>query len=341
MSCVFNVCGDVCVDLVFFDAPHGILPNTKWEFQITSTWLQSIFKQVNAASSRNDGVYVIMHKMSDSAIVLDAMKMGGLSQMIPFAWVKTGHHTQTPVSCLTSVFEVGTVGYKPNRTDVGWAGAKRDPRERRNVIEAKPVASFWKAADGEPINVCQKPPEIIQTFVNMHVPPGGNVLIIGFGSGAEICGALDCGVNVVGIDSDIRQFDAVKKVLVHKYEHEAKKEKALSKELGPPSSVASSPSTVSGGGANVPRGDDDDDEEVDTDYEDYPCQACTVVISSGMDRDTCLLGCGTLHTGCGVEIAGARYCRDTCEARYAGTFGSQRVLDWHNAETQEPDEKAQ
>jgi hypothetical protein len=326
----------VCVELIFFDAPYNVLPNTPWEFQITAKWLMAIFRQISAASTENWATIVIMHKMADSAIVLDAMQQGGLTQMIPFAWVKDGHHSQTPQSSLTSVFEVGTVGYKPDRTKVKWGGATADPRGRRNVIEAKPVSSFFKAADGEPINICQKPPEIIQYFTNMHVPPGGHVLIIGFGSGAEILGALDCDVNVVGIDSDLRQFEAVKTVLVHKYERELKLQKELAKEFGNSQTVAGSPlnSSVGSGNPQDPHQVALAAEEVDDN--EYQCMDCKQTIYSMDDRNKCAYGCGYVHTQCGIEFNRLWYCNESCNAQYAGRFGASRNVGWQDAETQDP-----
>lgn len=313
--------------LVFFDAPHGILP-CPWDVQITVPWLVRIFKQVNAASIAEAWVTAIMHKPLDSHIVHEAMQQAGMSQMTNFFWVKKGHHTQTPVSSLTNVVEMGTVGYKPDRTKVGWKGAGTDPRDRKNVVMAKGVTAFNKADDGDIINPCQKPPEIIQWLGGMHVPPGGNVLVIGFGSGAELCGALDIGLNVVGIESDARQFDAVRRVLVQKYQHDYAILKAVARELGETFTAATSPKLTPAKETKEDFGGSGDEYFSGDDLlEDESCASCFRIISKlDKERYRCAKNCGFVHKACAVEGNGRHYCTVMCK--------EQHTHDLQNADTQ-------
>ena len=55
---------------------------------------------------------------------------------------------------------------------------------------------------------------MIKHFISKHCSPSDFVLILGFGSGSEIVGALQSNMNVVGVEKDPRQFNALKARLV-------------------------------------------------------------------------------------------------------------------------------
>lgn len=312
----------VFVGLVFFDAPHGILPNTPWDISITKQWLVRIFKQVSASCTSEAWVTAIMHKTTDSLLVQEAMQEAGMSQMMNFYWLKQGHHTQTPVSSLTNVIEMGTIGYKPDRTKVGWKGASTDPRQRQNVVVSKPVTTFHKAEDGDIINPCQKPPDIIEWLGAMHVPPGGHVLVIGFGSGAELCGALEVGLNVVGIEADVRQFEAVKKVLVRQYQHEVDVAKKVTKELGEQVNTSTVSTPISSKeGVEEGKGEEEGDGFSEDEKEAWVCLICEAVIPKEiMDTSIrCHLGCrGYMHKQCAVMKNEVVYCSVKCRDSVGG-----------------------
>ena len=200
--------------LVFYDAPYNELKQVDWEYQITEQSLTAKMKQVNAIHHGNWQIFAIMHKPPDTAIVKNALEANGFCQLIQFYWYKgKEHQTKTPVSSYTNSVEMGTIGFMPNRKPCGWQMGT-DPRHRHNHFEHKGVTKYYKYDNGEIINPCQKPPALLRWLCNNHLMSNSNVLIIGAGSGADIIGATQACCNVVAVERDDRQFEALQTTLV-------------------------------------------------------------------------------------------------------------------------------
>ena len=81
------------------------------------------------------------------------------------------------------------------------------PEERHNIIMCPSVSKPFLDLQKNIINPCQKPPEVIQFFIERHCLANQKVLVIGAGAGGDVLGALLAGRNVVAVENDRRQFD--------------------------------------------------------------------------------------------------------------------------------------
>jgi hypothetical protein len=70
----------------------------------------------------------------------------------------------------------------------------------------------------KPVNPCEKNPMVFYQLTRIFCNPGDKVLVMGAGSGAEVCGANRCGVNVVAIEKDPIQFKEIQTRLVEERE---------------------------------------------------------------------------------------------------------------------------
>lgn len=209
----------ICVsDYIFSDKPYNIT-DEPWEYQLTRECLIDELKQVDCVQRAASSVISFMHKPEDSLIVREALIERGYTGLQNFYWHKKDHHSPTHLQSLTSSVEMGTIAYFPSRNKVNW-NAEPDPRKRHNFFECKAVTDYLTDDAGRAINVCEKPPELIQWLIRHHVKPGGRVLILGFGAGGDVMGVVDAKLNVTAVESDRRQFDAVQARLVQRLEEE-------------------------------------------------------------------------------------------------------------------------
>ena len=168
------------------------------------------------ASQRGESmVIVIWHMPTDTKLVQDALSKAKVQEFSNTFWHKTGHLFQREVSSFTNSVEMLTVGYWPCKQKC-QVKMDMDPRKRHNHIEMAPVKRLLGGSDGKAINSCQKPRELMSWFCNRLSPVGGNVLVIGFGSGSEVLGAADCGRNVVGVEKDLRQTTEIQRTTLHR-----------------------------------------------------------------------------------------------------------------------------
>ena len=296
-------------DLVYFDAPQNILNNVvDWEYQLDDTFLNKLFKQVNAVDTGDWQVFVIMHKFTDSKLVHDSLKTNGYQQMQPIFWYKTPEHKGSgPVSSYTSAVECGTIGFKPHAAKCGFF-MSTDPRKRHNHFTHKSVTSYFKDTDGNVANPTEKPPELMQWLCNNHLGPSSNVLIIGPGSGADIIGAARACCNVVAVENNQRQFECSQIRLIDYVDTEYKAMcAAVDRENGESDAnsqqqyaTLQNPSTV----FNSQPGTGE-----------VVCLACANVIEpGGLDPSRVCFNCsvqGPLHEGC-CSVTDKGYLCSTC-----------------------------
>ena len=209
-----------------FDAPQGVVPGVEWDQPFQAEDLTRICNQVQAIQTNDSTIVVIFHKTSDSQMVADTLGAANYCHLQNLCWYKgETHQTKTPVSSYTNSWEIATIGFQPNRNKVAW-NMEKDPSKRHNFIECKAVTRYHRDSDGKVINPCQKPPDIMRWLCQNHLSPGSTLLVVGAGAGGEIAGAVQACCNVVAVERDTRQYDALQSVLV---KHIAVRENALLK----------------------------------------------------------------------------------------------------------------
>jgi hypothetical protein len=291
---------------VFFDAPYNEL-KCNWEYQITEDILVRILKQIQAVHLGDWQICAIMHKPTDTPIVMSALEKQGYCQMNQFYWYKgKEHQTKTPVSSYTSSVEIGTIGFLPDRSKCKWFMGT-DPRKRQNHFEFKGVTKYYKYDNGEIVNPCQKPPELLRWLCGNHLSVGSTVLVLGSGSGADVIGATQSCCNVVTVERDQKQFDRLQTTLV-KY---ASLNEAVQQEAETDEKEGSSAT----GEANVEGADDASGEEEDTPPSSV-CPECTGKLVH--DEDSVRILCSQcvapapLHKNCAREMPDGTWLCLTC-----------------------------
>jgi hypothetical protein len=128
-------------------------------------------------------------------------------------WYKHNLNQQTGTTAsFLPATEVCIVGYfgKPEAA-VAYLSMPQDPLQRHNIIIGPRMGK--KALDvlGKDINPCEKPAYLAEWILRKVTKPGDT--ISGFGAGGDLRGALNAGCNVLAIEQDERQFNAVASLL--------------------------------------------------------------------------------------------------------------------------------
>lgn len=193
---------------MYNDAPFGydLFPH---DVQITVNNLIEQSKQFDALNTNGTHVWIVIHKIEDTHIVDEAMKERHYQNIQRVYWYKRGHYVEGPVHRLTpAVCEIVTIGCLPNSAAITW-NVSMDPRKRHNFIEIPSVATLARDSSGNAINVTEKPPELAEFLLGMFCKKGSTVLIVGTGAGGCVKGALRAGFNVVGVENDEKQYNAL------------------------------------------------------------------------------------------------------------------------------------
>ena len=88
-----------------------------------------------------------------------------------------------------------------------------DPLQRHDVIIGPRKGKKSLDVEGKEINPYEKPDYLSEWILRKVTKPGDTVLVAGFGAGGDLRGALNAGCNVIGIEQDKRQFNAVKRTI--------------------------------------------------------------------------------------------------------------------------------
>ena len=180
-----------------------------------------------------------------------------------------------------------------------------DPKKRHNYIACKPVSTYARDDDGVVINPCQKPPEIMKWLCSNHLAPGSTVLVIGAGAGGEVIGAVQACCNVVAVEKDKRQFDALQSILVSMV---TSSEVAMER-TQKANYVEGSEASSSAAGSDVSF----DDSEKAT---NVTCLECGQLIDpAAVDVNRVCSVCkvsGPLHEGCCAQLKDGSYMCHSC-----------------------------
>jgi hypothetical protein len=189
---------------MYHDTPFGynLFP---FDEQITVQWLATQSKQFDAINTKGNHVWIVIHKIEDTNIVIEAMTDRNYKNIQHFFWHKPNHYVEGPMHRFTPVIEKLSIGFIPDSQSVHW-NVSPDPRERPNFVSFPSVASLAKDTAGNIINPTEKPPDLAAHILSIFCKPGGTVLIVGTGAGGCVKGALKAGLNVVGVESDEKQF---------------------------------------------------------------------------------------------------------------------------------------
>ena len=102
------------------------------------------------------------------------------------------------------------VGYKSGIKACRLTFSDLNPIFRHNVLFSHQVGPKLRFAGQEVVvNETQKNPNVASAIGRIMCIPGSRALVLGAGSGSEVVGLARIGVNVVGVECDTRQFQAL------------------------------------------------------------------------------------------------------------------------------------
>jgi len=192
---------------MYNDAPFGydLFPH---DVQITVNNLIEQSKQFDALNTNGTHVWIVIHKIEDTHIVAEAMTERHYQNLQHVYQHMPGQYVEGPVHRLTPSVNVMTIGFLPNSSAITW-NVSKDPQQRHNFVSIPSVSTLAKDSSGNAINVTEKPPELAEFLLGMFCKKGSTVLIVGTGAGGCVKGALRAGYNVVGVENDERQYNAL------------------------------------------------------------------------------------------------------------------------------------
>jgi hypothetical protein len=235
------------VDMFLADLPYGVLPVSvaPWERKVPADEVTTIMRQADAIQLHQASIFTFYHCPYDTSMFMDCLVSRNFQELQHLYWHKTNQVAQTHVSKYTNAVEGMVMGFFPNGSANLWS-MDPDPRKRHNFIDVPSVSTLHKRPDGTAINVTQKPQQIAKWICDHHVPPGGNVMIIGAGAGGDMLGAIDAGCDVSGIERDEEQFVCLQKVLLERQaleiaEIQADADEKLANDAAPASRALMSP----------------------------------------------------------------------------------------------------
>jgi hypothetical protein len=198
----------MCAGGMFADWPYGY-NLFKYDLKLSKSFCTQVYQQFDAVRSNDNHVTVNFCSPQDLCMVSEVMKERKYSNVENLYWFKPGQTmTGTPKS-YTPAVETGLIGFYPSSDDIPWY-TSADPVKRHNVLHHPSVKTLAKNAVGGAINVTEKPPALAKWILGNHCEPGSTVLIVGAGAGGDIVGAVQANLNVVAVEVDRMQFEALR-----------------------------------------------------------------------------------------------------------------------------------
>jgi hypothetical protein len=152
---------------------------------------------------------VMWVEIGQIGLVRSVFESKGYTNVQMITWYKVGINVVGPVFRFTPATEVCLIAYKG---ELGHASKQfnlsKDPLQRHNIIMGPPKRVLSKNAQGQEINMFEKPDYLASKILSMFCKSGQWVVVAGFGAGGDVRGAVNAGLNVVAIEADPQQYEA-------------------------------------------------------------------------------------------------------------------------------------
>ena len=195
---------------LYGDLPYGynLFPYDKQE---TVEGLIGKLKQFDAIQDADNYVVILWHKPMDTHIINEALKNRNIVHTSHMFWHKKDHIVMNqPTNRLVNSTEMGTIGYVPDMNKANFLNPNQDPKKRHNTISLPSVSKLAKNESGDPINVTEKPIKLGRWLLSTFCRPGSTILNVGCGAGGDIMAAIHAKLNVIAVEKDIEQFNALR-----------------------------------------------------------------------------------------------------------------------------------
>ena len=168
--------------------------------------LSVMFKQLDALS-KSGNYWLAMycnHWLLGSTMT--AMEKHGFSNVSYLVWWKNNFNIDNAPH-LVFATEFIVIGWR-----AGFRGMPSfldpNPTKRHNMIIGPQQRNFHQD-QGKVINPYQKPQYLAYSLCKNFCEPNATVIVVGFGAGGDMEGAVAAGMNVVGFEKDKAQYQAV------------------------------------------------------------------------------------------------------------------------------------
>jgi hypothetical protein len=302
--------------MLWFDQPFGT-KHAPWdEVAPDQAVLQQGLKQFNAVNTKESCVVIMKHHVLNSEATVAAYEQTGIVKATPLIWWKVSQNMVGDPTDLVPAFEMLHIGFKSKAGHPVHTNMSKNPLERHNVITGTAqTVRKQHPGDGTLVNPCETPGYVIQWALDRWCQRGDTIVVVGSGAGGDVRGALEWGVNVVGIDSDAKQVQFLRNDLMTLDTQNAKLVDL------PKRKQAVKPELVTVTWAGRPE-----EEEVELDVGKMACDKCGCVRKDGDERLYCDLckssACGRCHLiGEVAGVKGARiYCSKNCVMQIPSKF---------------------
>ena len=207
--------------LIIFDTPYGV-GQAPWDKEpLSAEDLQVILSQINAVQSGVSGVIALWGAWTMLPEYHKVLQKTNYNKDLhKIFWYKENQNVEGNKDQFTLAVEELLVGrMKTTDKTLNTCQLPNNPVERHNIITGPTLHTYKKNEKGEKINMHEKPKYLATWLCETFTKPGDWVLVIGAGAGGEVFGALDGMCNVVAIEKDPEQAEALESNL-RRYESE-------------------------------------------------------------------------------------------------------------------------
>jgi len=193
---------------VLADLPYG-LTEEAWDRAPTQEGLDFLLSNVRLIASDPMGHYIFLwHNYMHTAMVSQALTTAGYRHLTTFVWTKQSKTFVGDPTWFIPTFELATLGVMGDRKTLP-RNLSTNPALRCTHFHGPTTTKFYCDADGKIVNLCEKPQWLSKEIFTRLTSPGDRVLVLGAGSGAEVIAALDCGLHVVAVEKEERQYNSI------------------------------------------------------------------------------------------------------------------------------------
>jgi hypothetical protein len=191
---------------VIIDQPYG-LGREEWDKAWTAEEVLTMFKQIDACTKKETywvAMYCNHHLLLQT---MTCMEKHGFSNVSYLVWWKNNFNIDhAPHLVFATEFVV-----------VGWRSGTKgtpsflesNPTKRHNVIIGHQQRNFHMNNKGQVVNPYQKPVYLAYSICKAFTEPTSTIVVVGFGAGGDIEGAVAAGMSVVAFEKDKNQYEAV------------------------------------------------------------------------------------------------------------------------------------
>ena len=185
-----------------------------WDVLLTDDQLALFFRQLEIVNMSPTTVLALIVHFKDAGRVASEMETRGFVDVHPF-YVYKPQQNQRGTGCFIFAVEVILVGYKAAARNRVLSFPRANPLFRHNLLFGHSVTSRTKAAGSDvDVNTTEKHPGVARHLASIFCTPGSNALVIGAGSGSDVIGCIQAGVNVVAVERCPIQFQGASARLV-------------------------------------------------------------------------------------------------------------------------------